>query len=41
MGTVAHYGDAYDRAKTDGWTPVKVGDEVLWVSDKYAEVVKI
>ena len=41
VGTVAHYGDTYDRAKTDGWTPVKVGDEVLWVSDKYAEVVKI
>ncbi|NLF28998.1 MAG: hypothetical protein GX592_13970, partial [Clostridiales bacterium] len=35
---VAHEGERYVLAATDGWVPVAIGGEVRWISAKYAKV---
>ena len=37
---VAHEGERYVLAATDGWVPVAIGGEVRWISEKYAKGVK-
>ena len=32
---VANKGDTLEKVTTDGWTPVKVNGQVLWISSKY------
>lgn len=33
-------GDVLEVPKADGWTPIKFGGHVYWISDKYTELVK-
>ena len=34
---IARKGDTMDKAQTEGWIPVILGGQVVWVSGKYAK----
>lgn len=37
---VVKKGTVLEVPKTDGWTPIKFGGHVYWISDKYTDLVK-
>ena len=37
---VVKKGDTFEVPKVDGWTPIKFGGHVYWISDDYTDLVK-
>lgn len=35
---VANKGDVFEAAKTEGWIPIRIADQLCWVSTRYAQL---